>query len=344
MTIVVILAFKTVYTLEQKRRENDKKITSLYVGMKDMMGVLFLCVFTCIHCVSLISCSLRHVENDNAVAPDGISIVDRLESLVKLTAEDIKACSNVCDAYMKKRVLSKVLLSPVWDGKLLYFVDLFSERRKAFQFEISIHTSQGVDVANAKLDALGDATRALDEKLGILHFCTNHALILDDRINVMKDIFKQLITPEQKQLSELVAAKGGINFLRHNDKVLLDLERNTSKSSGPSSLEGHRTRQEKPMDTVTDKEADNLKNDIFEDPDAAVERNWTVFSRKFEAQKNQIVDELTMIVRRESDRVVRELTSGAHERICDRVRLPLLSTFLDIDTTPILHSQFMKFG
>jgi hypothetical protein len=42
MKVVVVLAFKTVYTLEQKRRDNDKKIISLYVGMKDMMGALLL--------------------------------------------------------------------------------------------------------------------------------------------------------------------------------------------------------------------------------------------------------------------------------------------------------------
>jgi hypothetical protein len=46
---VVVLAFKTVYTLEQKRRDNDKKIISLYVGMKDMMCALLLFVFPSIH-------------------------------------------------------------------------------------------------------------------------------------------------------------------------------------------------------------------------------------------------------------------------------------------------------
>ena len=40
--IVVVLAFKTVYTLEQKRRDNEKKVVALYVEMKDMMGVLLL--------------------------------------------------------------------------------------------------------------------------------------------------------------------------------------------------------------------------------------------------------------------------------------------------------------
>ena len=40
--IVVVMAFKAVYTLEQKRRDNEKKIIALYVEMKDMMGVLLL--------------------------------------------------------------------------------------------------------------------------------------------------------------------------------------------------------------------------------------------------------------------------------------------------------------
>jgi hypothetical protein len=52
--VVVILAFKTVYTLEQKRRGNDKKIISLYVGMKDMMGALLLYVLP-----SIRSCPLN---------------------------------------------------------------------------------------------------------------------------------------------------------------------------------------------------------------------------------------------------------------------------------------------
>jgi hypothetical protein len=42
--IVAVLAFKAVYALEVKRRDNEKKIIALYVEMKDMMGVLLLCV------------------------------------------------------------------------------------------------------------------------------------------------------------------------------------------------------------------------------------------------------------------------------------------------------------
>ena len=48
--IVVVMAFKTVYTLEQKRRDNEKKIIALYVEMKDMMGVLLLYVWSLTSC------------------------------------------------------------------------------------------------------------------------------------------------------------------------------------------------------------------------------------------------------------------------------------------------------
>ena len=161
---VIVLAFKTVYTLEQKRRDNDKKIVSLYVGMKDMMGALLMYVFLFIHGRPLTSRSLKDVENDKLIAPDGTNIKDRLKSLVERTAEDIKTCSNVCDVYTKKRLLAKVLLSSLWDMKLLDFVELFAKRRKEFEFELTIHTSQGIDKANAKLHAIGNATKEIKEQ------------------------------------------------------------------------------------------------------------------------------------------------------------------------------------
>ena len=91
-------------------------------------------------------------------------IQDRLKSLVERTVDDIKMCSNVCDTYVKKRLLAKVIFASIWDAKLLGFVQLFSHRRRDFEFELSIHTSQGVDRANAKLDTVGHETHILNEK------------------------------------------------------------------------------------------------------------------------------------------------------------------------------------
>ena len=119
------------------------------------------------------------MENDKAIAPDGTKIEDRLKSLVERTEDDIKTCSNVCDAYTKKRLLAKVLLSSLWDMKLLDFVELFAKRRREFEFELTMHTTKGVDMANVKLDAIGigDATKELNEQFGYLYLLSGYALI-----------------------------------------------------------------------------------------------------------------------------------------------------------------------
>lgn len=84
--------------------------------------------------------------------------------LVARTVDDIKTCSSVCDTYVKKRLLAKVMLGSIWDAKLLEFVQRFTKRRQEFELELSIHTSQGVDKAIVKLDTIGHETHTLNEK------------------------------------------------------------------------------------------------------------------------------------------------------------------------------------
>jgi hypothetical protein len=257
------------------------------------------------------------MENDKLVGPDGRGIEDRLKILVDRTADDIKTCSNVCDTYTKKRLLAKVILSSVWDLKLLDFIKLFASRKQEFEFELSIHTSQGIDKANVKLDAIGDSTKALNEQFGSLYLCSDYTLTLDNRMEVIKALFQQLVSPEQKQLSELVDAKGGLNALKDDDKMLLELEKTAEKSSSAPKAEVGRARREQPKEANLS--ADDLRRDVLEDPNVAAEKNLVVFTRKFEAQKNQIVDELTLVIKRETDRVIQEVKGGPHERILDRV-------------------------
>ncbi|KAI0044626.1 hypothetical protein FA95DRAFT_1496723 [Auriscalpium vulgare] len=272
---VVVMAFKTVYTLELKRRENEKKIIALYVEMKDMMTVLLQC----------------DVRDDQMIAPDQRSVQDRLEALTQKTADDIKACSNICDTYSKKKLLAKVFQGPMWDAKLLTFVSLFTKRRTEFEFALSIHTSKGVDKANVKLDVVDDTTKKINEKM-----------------EAMMAMFQQLVSKEQRELSALVDAQGGIKAVRSNDKALRELH--TRVKSGTDS-DGHRLGAEMPA-------FEELKEDLAVTPDVAIENNMIVFSRKFEVQKRQIVDEMTLVVKRESDRIIKEVKAGAHERILDK--------------------------
>ncbi len=256
------------------------------------------------------SCSLKGMGNDKLNAPDGINIKDRLKSLAERTVDDIKKCSNVCDAYMKKRPLARVLLSSLWNAKLLEFVKLFATRHQEFEFELTIHTSRGIDKANVKLDTI-------NEQFAYIYLYPGRALISGDRVNAVKALFEQIVSPEQKQLLDLVNAKGGVDVLRNNDKILLDLEKTASKGSSSPSVEGHRTRQTNSANT--DPEVEDLRVDILEDPNTAAEKNWDVFSRKFEAQKNHIIDELALVVQHDGDRVIRELRGKAHERIVNGV-------------------------
>jgi hypothetical protein len=273
------------------------------------------------------------VTDDNVVAPEEISIENRLKVLVVLveqTAEDIKTCSNVCDAYTKTRLLTKVFMGSTWDAKLLDFVNLFVQRRQEFQFELAIHTNQGVGRANMKLDTVGDITRGISEQFSNSYFCSVYVLTIFCRLESMKEtmkaLFQHLVSPAQKRLSELIAKKGGSKVLHDSDTTLLDLEQTASSSSNQPGVHRHCIHHAISHDSNL--KVVNLRNEILEDPDAAADRNWTVFSRKFEAQKNHIIDRLTDVAVRESDRVIREVQGTAHERIRDRVSFFMVYCFV----------------
>jgi hypothetical protein len=102
-------------------------------------------------------------------------------------------------------------------------------------------------------------------------------------MNAMKALFQELVSPEQKRLSERVEEKGGLRVLRNNDyEDLVELEKSVSQSSNQPNVEGYRTRPSQAKGGDANLEVDNLrlKNDIFEDPNVAEEKNWAVFSRK----------------------------------------------------------------
>jgi hypothetical protein len=89
------MAFKAVWALEQKRRDNDRRILALHQQMCDMMSVLTQCVHSAFNLAYfLIFLRLKNVKDTDEVAPDGSTIKGRMQGLVKGTADDIKACAN----------------------------------------------------------------------------------------------------------------------------------------------------------------------------------------------------------------------------------------------------------
>jgi len=58
----------------------------------------------------------------------------------------------------------KVFAGPIWEGRLVEFVDIFTKRRQEFEFSLVIHTAVGVDEANLKLASVDERTAELNKK------------------------------------------------------------------------------------------------------------------------------------------------------------------------------------
>jgi hypothetical protein len=177
----------------------------------------------------------------------------------------------------------KVLKGPIWEGRLVKFVEVFSKRRGQFEFALSIHTARGVDEANKALSTLDKTTQEMNAKM-----------------DMMLQMFAQMASPEQKEMARfvtifssfplhrahdrrLVEQRGGQTVL-DNDKALKelnDLENKSGASQGTGKIHGGNTAKLSDLD--------DLKDDLHMDPDAAMEQNMTVFTRKFEVQKRQIM-------------------------------------------------------
>ncbi|KAJ7228211.1 hypothetical protein GGX14DRAFT_346568 [Mycena pura] len=269
-----LTAPQAVWSLEQKRRANDKMILTLHMEMKDMMSVLT---------------QLKNVKDSEEVAPDGTTIRGRMQEIVKGTADDIKACANACDTYTKKRTV----------GKLVKFVGMFTKRRGDFEFALSIHTALGVDAANRAISAVDKTTQEMNAKM-----------------DMMMKMFQQFVSPEQRDMARLIEQRGGLQACQENDKVLKELSELENKSAGAQGNLGPQSA--KGSAGVNSKSGlDDLKDDLMTDPDVAMEKNLTVFSRKFEVQKRQIIDELSKVVERQGDRVISAVTAGPHDKIVD---------------------------
>ncbi|KAF9781672.1 hypothetical protein BJ322DRAFT_1161455 [Thelephora terrestris] len=274
---VAVLAFKAVYTLEKKRRENDKRILALYVEMKDTMEVLL---------------SLRGIADPDQIAPDGKSIRGRMQKLCEDVAQDIDKCAEVCDTYISRKILIKIFAGPIWEGRLVEFVDVFTKRRGEFEFAMALHTTAGVDAANLKLETVDKRTAEISQKM-----------------DAMRQLFEEFVTPQQKVLTAKMEAMGGYSVLEDEQamKELASAESALSTGSGPESRSGGG----RAFNFV------ELQQEINADPKDAIEKNSEFFNRKFDIQKREIVDEITRAFNRGGDRVILAILEGPHDRIVD---------------------------
>ncbi|KAI8983185.1 hypothetical protein BD414DRAFT_523114 [Trametes punicea] len=310
---VAVLAFKAVYALETTRQENDRRVITLYVEMKDMMMVMV---------------QLRNVEKQTHIGLDGRVLKDRLEELAEKTAKDIKDCANFCDTFLKKRLLVKVLKGPVWAEKLSGYVKTFTDRKSDFQFALSMHTA----------NSLTDVKRQTYE--------------IDAKIDVVIALFNRFLSAEERRLAEEVERNGGAAKVRQNDDYLKSLialditvRRGGDKEpqqGAPSAREKATGRKRESVGGTRDTRAEakdpvskaregtkveasitleDLKWELREDIDEALERNLETFLGKFELQVSMLQVALERYIREENDRIIGAVTDvvthGPHLKIKD---------------------------
>ncbi|KAI0353185.1 hypothetical protein OH77DRAFT_1407357 [Trametes cingulata] len=295
---VAVLAFKAVYALETTRQENDRRVLTLYVEMKEMMMVMV---------------QLRTVENRTHIGLDGRVLKDRLEDLAEKTARDIKDCANFCDAFLKKRLLVKVLKGPSWAEKLGSFVKTFADRKADFQFALAMHTAS----------SLSEMKRQTSE--------------INAKVDVVIALFERFRSSEELQLAEEVQSKGGAAKVRQNDEYLrslialdLSMRRGSAERDPPGA--GRRDKlvpvRQRDMQAPIRKDGadysntlDDLKAELREDIDDALEKNFETFLGKFELQVSILQAALEKYIHAENDRVIGAVTDvvthGPHMKIKD---------------------------
>jgi hypothetical protein len=193
-----------------------------------------------------------------------------------------------------------VLKGPVWEGRLARFGGLFTKHRSEFEFALSIHTAVGVETANKTLNDVQQMTAAIDAK-----------------VDMMMKMFQSLSSPEEASLSKLVEENGGSEAVQENDNLLKELS-SLKPTDGVSSQVGASQMGRRTGKAYT---FEDLQDDLHTDPEVAIEKNMTVFMRKFEIQQRRLLDEMEVVVKREGDRVIKALSGGSHDRILDPVSL-----------------------
>ena len=134
------------------------------------------------------------------------------------------------------------------------------------------------------------------------------ALIICIRMDIVRQLFKEFATPEQQMLTAMVESMGGDAALENQQAIerLIREESALTASSGP---EG------RPLNFI------ELRQEIKCDPEESIKQNAELFDRKFELQRRQIEEDITLAVNQERDRIISTVTAGPHDRIVDLVCL-----------------------
>ncbi|EMD34625.1 hypothetical protein CERSUDRAFT_116799 [Gelatoporia subvermispora B] len=111
---------KTVFELYMARRENDRRIQTLYLQMSEIGAILG---------------ELRFIK----------VLSQMLQVKVNQVASDMQECAKTCDAYSKTGAVVKFLRAGNWADQLTGFVQQFKDRRGEIQEALVLHSAKKME-------------------------------------------------------------------------------------------------------------------------------------------------------------------------------------------------------
>ena len=169
---------------------------------------------------------------------------------------------------------------------------------------------------------------------------------LAEHTKILHAMFRELRPQEEAFMEAKIDERGGVDRVKDNDGLLQELLEyehniNSSRHKGIIRMSSSMSVLPDPNDPklrpdISERTMQNstvflkdLKDDLKEDWKTSVEKNMTVFQRKYDLHERQ-VKELSAVIHEGNNHIICELSAGPHDGIYDKVstRIPLAHKIL----------------
>ncbi|TFK50545.1 hypothetical protein OE88DRAFT_1736072 [Heliocybe sulcata] len=187
-----------------------------------------------------------------------------------------------------------------WAPRFTGFSQSFQRRSSSLQLRIAAVTVTNVNNVIAGMAAM----KLTIDAIGV------DVKSLNDREKMLM-MFDACRSPKEMELQRRIESRRGLDQWAEKDfaELVLASEKIDSNSTALASLGSQRGSSEE----IVKKLVYSARKQLRDDVDTVLAKNEEVFERKFRSQMKDIEDE----IHNESDRIIRSLSSGSHDRIVD---------------------------
>ncbi|KAJ6585554.1 hypothetical protein B0H19DRAFT_424284 [Mycena capillaripes] len=263
---------------------NNRKVLAVRLQMQDMMSALF---------------ELRDIRDLEAMGPKGTTLKGRLSAVLDAIATAITECANMCDMYIQKPFLAKMVKAYKYEQRLTDWMVTFSRHKEEVLFVLQMNTRRGVHITNKRLEEQGADVKHIRE--------------------TMHKLFRKLDTPREQDVLQFIKAHGDVKTCIDDDATLRDLVSLTGRSFSSFDL----TRMGND-DRATEALKSMLNRELDEDMDKAFEKHMALFEAKLKLQHQQLEDTIISardniagVVTSTGENIIDTLSGGAFKKVVD---------------------------